>query len=132
MKEIVWVVDDLYLLTWSTTLAIHWECLIIYFVTWARHKKINGWIYPQINQYIYIKPKLLKLPQISTSAQYLKKNIKQKKKNVIKDTLSLSRCLPPDALPFPFTMLCHLFLAFLFYQHLFDQTHCKPPAKHRI
>ena len=42
----------------------------------------------------------------------------------------------PDALPFPFTMLCLLFTVFLYqlllYQLLFDQTHDKPTAKHRI
>ena len=84
------------------------------------------------NQYIYIyKTEAFEAPTNFHVRQYFKKKHKtKKKKNVIKDTLS--RCLPPDALPFSFTMLCHLFLAFLFYQHLFDQTHCKPTAKHRI
>ena len=53
-----------------------------------------------------------------------------KKKNIKKSNKIF---LKLDALPFPFpfTMLCHLFLAF-FYQLLLDQTHSKPTAKYRI
>ena len=52
---------------------------------------------------IYIKPKLLKLPQISTSAQYLKKKHKKKKtkkrnkRHPFTFTMSASRC---SAFPF--------------------------------
>ena len=51
-------------------------------------------------QYIYIKPKLLKLPQISMSAQYFLKKHKTKKKKRNKRhtfTMSASRC---SAFPF--------------------------------
>ena len=63
---------------------------------------------PNPNLYIYIKPKLLKLPQISTSAQYFKKKHKTKKKRNKRHfhdvclpmlCLSLSQCSAISSLP---------------------------------